>query len=114
MKLVTAVIQPDKLEKVREALLKAEIFRITVSRCTGRGQAQETDLYRGLEVAPDLIPKVRLDIACNDEFVEPAISAIIDAARHGAEGAIGDGKIFVTPLDECVRIRTGERGSAAI
>ena len=114
MKLVTAVIQPDKLEKVREALLKAEIFRITVSRCTGRGQAQETDLYRGLEVAPDLIPKVRLDIACNDEFVEPVISAIIDAARHGNEGEIGDGKIFVTPLDECVRIRTGERGSAAV
>ena len=72
------------------------------------------DLYRGLEVAPDLIPKVRLDIACNDAFVEPAIGAIIDSARHGSEGEIGDGKIFVTPLEDCVRIRTGERGPDAI
>ena len=114
MKLVTAIIQPDRVENVREALLKAEIYRITVSRCTGRGQAQETDLYRGLEVAPDLIPKVRLDVACNDEFVELAIDAIIDAARHGSDGEIGDGKIFVTRLEECVRIRTGERGVDAI
>ncbi len=114
MKLVTAIIQPDRVEQVREALLKAEIFRITVSRCTGRGQAQETDLYRGQEVAPDLLPKVRLDIACNDEFVEKAIDAIIDNARHGGNGEIGDGKIFVTALEQCIRIRTGERGSDAI
>lgn len=114
MKLVTAIIQPDRVEQVREALLKAEIFRITVSRCTGRGQAQETDLYRGQEVAPDLLPKVRLDIACNDAFVEIAIKAIVENARHGEKGEIGDGKIFVTPLEECIRIRTGERGSKAI
>ena len=113
MKLVTAIIQTDKLDKVRESLLKSEIFRITVSRCTGRGQEQETDLYRGQEVAPDLLPKVRIEIACNDEFVEPAIGAIIEGARHGG-GAVGDGKILVTPLDECVRIRTGERGVDAI
>ncbi|MDA1085509.1 MAG: P-II family nitrogen regulator [Verrucomicrobia bacterium] len=113
MKLVTAIIQPERLEAVREALLKAEVFRITVNRCTGRGQAQETELYRGQAVAPDLLPKVRLDIACNDEFVEKAVAAILNAARH-SDGEVGDGKIFVTPLEECIRIRTGERGSDAI
>ncbi len=115
MKLVTAIIQPNKLHEVREALIKAKIFRITVNRCSGRGQAQahETDLYRGHEVAPELISKVRIDIACNDEFVDTAIDAIVEAARHG-DGEIGDGKIFVTPLEKCVRIRTNERGSGAI
>lgn len=113
MKLVTAIIQPDKLDEVREALIKAEIYRITVSRCTGRGRAEETDLHRGQEVAPALITKIRLDIACNDEFVEPAINAIVKAAKHG-EGAIGDGKILVAPLEECIRIRTEERGGKAI
>ena len=113
MKLVTAIIQPDKLDEVREALIKAEITRITVSRCTGRGRAGETALYRGQQVAPDLISKVRLDIACNDEFVEITVNAILGAARHGG-GTIGDGKIFITPLEECIRIRTGERGGQAI
>jgi nitrogen regulatory protein P-II 1 len=113
MKLVTAIIQPDKLDEVREELIKAEIYRITVSRCTGRGRAEETDLYRGQEVAPALITKIRLDIACNDDFVEAAIKAILKAAKHG-EGVIGDGKIFVTPLEECIRIRTEERGGKAI
>lgn len=113
MKLVTAIIQPDKLDAVREALIKVDIPRITVSRVTGRGRAEETDIYRGQEVAPDLISKVRLDIACNEQFVEPAIEAILGAARHGA-GEVGDGKIFVQPLEQCVRIRTGERGSGAI
>jgi nitrogen regulatory protein P-II 1 len=118
MKLVIAIIQPDKLDTVRESLLRNGIYRITVSRCAGRGQAQErdaqeTDLDRGQEVAPDLIAKVRLEIACNDDFVEPAIEAISDAARHD-EGAIGDGKIWVLPLEQCVRIRTGDRGNPAI
>lgn len=113
MKLITAIIQPDKLDAVREALIQNEIFRITVSRCTGRGQARETDLYRGQEVAPTLLPKIRLDIACNEEFVAPAIEAILKGAKHGP-GTIGDGKILVTPLEECIRIRTGEKGSGAI
>lgn len=113
MKMVTAIIQPDKLDDVREELIKAEIFRITVSRCTGRGRAEEIDLYRGLEVAPDLIPKVRIDIACNEDFVEPAIKAILQGARHGG-GDVGDGKIFVTSLERCIRIRTEEEGSEAI
>ncbi|HEX4123607.1 MAG TPA: P-II family nitrogen regulator [Tepidisphaeraceae bacterium] len=117
MKLITAIIQPDKLDDVREALIKAEITRITVSRCTGHGQHQREDqgedVYRGQLVVPDLIPKVRIDIACNADFVEVAVDAILKAAKHGA-GMIGDGKIFITPLEECIRIRTGERGRQAI
>lgn len=111
MKLVTAIIRPNKLDEVREALIRAEIFRITVSRCAGRGRAKQTDLYRGQQVAPDLISKVRIDIACNDEFVDPCIKAIVEGANTGA---VGDGKIFVTPLEECVRIRTGEQGGKAV
>lgn len=113
MKLITAIIQPDKLDEVREALLKREIYRITVTRCAGRGRAAETDIFRGHEVIPELITKVRLDIACNDEFVEPTVDAILESAVHG-DGVIGDGKIFITPLEECIRIRTRERGGKAI
>ena len=113
MKLVTAIIQPDKLDEVRESLIAAEIYRITVSRCTGRGRAEETDLYRGQEIAPALVSKIRLDIACNDEFLEIAIDAILRAAKH-ENGEVGDGKIFVTPLEQCIRIRTEERGNDAI
>lgn len=117
MKLITAIIQPDKLDDVREALIAADITRITVSRCTGHGQAQggvaAEELYRGQSVMPNLLPKVRLDIACNDEFVETTINAILKAARHNG-GEIGDGKIFIMPLEECIRIRTGERGGTAI
>ena len=114
MKLVTAIIQPDKLDEVREALIKAEISRITVSRCSGRGQAGQTDLYRGQVVAPDLINKIRIDIACNNEFVDTTVNAILSAAKHGSDGKIGDGKIFVTALEKCIRIRTGEEGGDAI
>jgi len=113
MKLVTAIIQPDKLEEVREALIAARITRITVSRVTGHGRQAEEDLYRGQVVIPNLISKVRLDIACNDEFVKITCDAIIRAARH-EDGKIGDGKIFITPLEECIRIRTGENGGTAI
>jgi len=117
MKLITAIIQPHKLDEVRESLIKAEITRITVTRCTGHGQHQREDqgedMFRGQLVVPDLIPKIRLDIACNDDYVETAIDAIIRAARQG-EGHIGDGKIFVTALEECIRIRTSERGRTAI
>ncbi|MCG3205618.1 MAG: Nitrogen regulatory protein P-II [Elusimicrobia bacterium] len=113
MKLITAIIQPDRLDLVREALIAAEISRITVSRVSGHGRGVDEELYRGQVVAPNLIPKIRLEIACNDEFVEVACNAIIKAARHG-DGKIGDGKIFVTPLEQCIRIRTGERGGSAI
>lgn len=113
MKMITAIVQPHKLDEVREELIKSEIYRITVSRCAGRGQAETIDLYRGQEVAPDLLPNVRLDIACNDDWVDVAVKAILRAARRG-EGKIGDGKIFISPLEECIRIRTEERGGKAI
>ena len=117
MKLITAIIQPDKLDEVREALIQAEITRITVSRCTGHGQHQREDqgedIYRGQTVVPNLLPKVRLDIACNDAFVDVTVNAILKAAKHG-KGEIGDGKIFITNLEECIRIRTEERGGQAI
>ena len=113
MKLITAIIQPNKLGEVREALMKAEITRITVSRCTGRGRGEEVDIYRGQEVVPHLISKVRIDIAVNNNFVDVTVDAILKAARSG-KGEIGDGKIFITPLEECIRIRTNERGGEAI
>ena len=113
MKLVTAIIQKDKLDMVREALIEKQITRITVGRVSGRGRQNEEDLYRGQEVALDLIPKIRLDIACNDEFVKIICDTIINVAKHGG-GQVGDGKIFITHLEECIRIRTGESGSLAI
>lgn len=113
MKLVTAIIQQDKLDQVREALVEKQITRITVGRVSGRGRQNEEDLYRGQGVALHLIPKIRLDIACNDEFVKIICDTIIEIAKHNG-GQVGDGKIFVTPLEECIRIRTGERGSEAI
>ncbi len=113
MKLITAIIQPDKLDEVREALIDAEIERITVSRVTGHGKQEDIELYRGQRIAPNLIPKVEIKIACNDEFVEIILETIMRSARHG-DGAVGDGKIFITHLEECYRIRTGEKGSEAI
>ena len=117
MKMITAIIQPDKLDEVREALIAAEITRISVSRCTGHGQHQREDqgedMYRGQLVVPDLLPKIRLDIACNEAFVEVAVTAILKASKHGS-GTIGDGKIFISAIDECIRIRTDERGGQAI
>ncbi|MFO1491923.1 MAG: P-II family nitrogen regulator [Kiritimatiellia bacterium] len=113
MKLITAIIQADKLDEVREALLAAEIERITVSRVTGHGRQQGEDLYRGQKVVPDLIPKVRIEIGVNDSFKDITIQTILRAAKHG-NGEIGDGKIFVTNLEECYRIRTNESGGEAI
>ena len=113
MKLIVAIIQPDKLEEVHQSLIAAEIFRVTVSRVTGHGRQEDPELYRGEEVVPNLIPKVRLEIAVNEAFVEPTIEAILAGARHG-DGSIGDGKIFVLPLEQVIRIRTGERGGEAI
>ena len=113
MKLITAIIQPDKLDEVREALLASDVSRITVSRVTGHGQQEEEEIYRGKIVVPDLIPKVRIEIAVNEEFVKPTVQAILATAKHG-DGEIGDGKVFVTNLEECIRIRTEETGGDAI
>ncbi|MEE9368316.1 MAG: P-II family nitrogen regulator [Pontiella sp.] len=114
MKLITAIIQEDKLDEVREALIAADIGRITVTRVDGHGQQEDTEIYRGLVVVPNLIPKVEIKIGVNDEFVDLTIDTILNAARHGEAGKAGDGKVFVAPLDECIRIRTGERGKEAI
>ena len=113
MKLIIAVIQPNRLDAVREALMERAITRITVSRVTGHGQAPDLDLYRGLEVATNLTPKVRLEIAVNDDFLDAAIDGLLCAARNG-KGEPGDGKIMIVPLEDCIRVRTGERGSSAI
>ena len=113
MKLITAIIQENKLDEVRDALIEKEIYRITVARVSGRGQQEEENIYRGQKVTPALLPKVRLDIACNEDFVEPCCAAIISAARNNG-GTVGDGKIFITELQECIRIRTGEQGGEAI
>lgn len=113
MKLITAIIQPDKIDAVYEALIKKDITRITVSRCTGHGQKLEEELYRGQEVGIDLSPKVRIEIACNDDFVDIICDTILEMARHDS-GRLGDGKIFITELKECIRIRTGQKGKEAI
>lgn len=114
MKLLTAIIREVQLDKVREALLEAEIYRITVSRVSGHGRQRVEEMYRGQIIVPDLIPKIKIEIAVNDAFVEIAINAILKAARTNGSGKVGDGKIFITPLEECIRIRTGERGNVAI
>ena len=115
MKLIIAVIQPSKLEDVKAALQEVEVVRLTIMDVQGFGrQKGQTEVYRGREISVNLLRKVQLQIAVNDQFVEPTISAIIKGGRSGEQGQIGDGKIFVLPLDDCIRIRTGERGSEAI
>jgi len=115
MKLIIAIIQPSKLEDVKAALSEVEVVRLTIMDCQGFGrQKGQTEVYRGKEISVNLLRKVQLMIAVNDHFVEPTISAIIKGGRTGPTGEIGDGKIFVLPLDDCIRIRTGERGGEAI
>ena len=115
MKLIIAIIQPARLEAVKEALTEVEVFRLTVMDCQGFGrQKGQTEIYRGHEFTVNLLRKVQLQIAGNEEFVEPTIRAIIKAGRSGEKGEIGDGKIFIVSVDEVVRIRTGETGDAAI
>lgn len=116
MKLITAIIREYQLEKVHEALISAGITRITVSRVSGHGVQRGEEMYRGKRILPNLTPKMRLEIAVNEEFVEITVEAIISAARSqkAHDGEVGDGKIFITPLEECIRIRTGERGGKAI
>ncbi|MBI2193228.1 MAG: P-II family nitrogen regulator [Planctomycetes bacterium] len=115
MKLIVAIIQPTKLEAVKDALSEVEVFRLTVSDVQGFGrQKGHTEVYRGHEYTVNLLRKVKLEIAVNDELVEPTISAIVKAGKTGEEGRIGDGKIFVLPLEDVIRIRTGERGNEAI
>lgn len=112
MKLVTAVIKPFKLDAVREALEKAGVHGLTVAEVKGFGrQKGHTELYRGIEYVVDFLPKIRIDVAVRDEELDAVVASIVAAARTGA---VGDGKIFVTPLEEVVRIRTGESGETAL
>src|SRR5580692_12361490 len=115
MKMVVAIIRPERLEAVQEALNQHDIYLITVTDVRGCGvQGGYTEVYRGTEFQVRLLPKLKLEIAVNEPFVEAAVEAIVHAARSGDTGQIGDGKIFVLSLDDCVRIRTGERGGQAI
>ena len=112
MKLIIAIIQPYKLEEVKEELYKSEINLITVSEVLGHGRQKGiTEVYRGVKETGNLLRKIRLEIAVNDNFLEPTVKAIIKGARTGETG---DGKIFILDLKECVRIRTEEWGSVAI
>jgi len=112
MKKIEAIIKPFKLDDVKEALTDMDISRITISEVKGHGRQQgHTELYRGNEYVVEYLPKIKIEIVVNDEFVEKAIEAIIAGAKTGK---IGDGKIFVSPIEEVIRIRTGERGSEAV
>lgn len=114
MKLIIAIFRPERLDAVRGALIKADITRMTLSRVSGHGRAQHrTGLFRGREVDIPLMPKLRMEIACNDEFKDEIIDLILKNARTDGDSP-GDGKIFVVPLEECIRIRTGETGHEAI
>jgi nitrogen regulatory protein P-II 2 len=119
MKMIVAIIRPERLESVEDALEgildEGENYRLTVDKVEGRGrQGGETEIYRGRVVRSKLVSKVRLTICVNDAYVEKTIAAIVKGARSEGEGTVGDGKIFVMPLEEAIRIRTGERGPSAI
>ena len=112
MKLVTAIVKPFKLDDVKSALQRAGVTGITVAEARGFGrQGGHTEVYRGTEYRIDLVPKVRLEIVVDDDDVDRLVDVLVEAARTGK---IGDGKIWVTPVDTVVRIRTGERGTDAI
>ena len=113
MKLIIAIIQPSRLEDVKVALTEVEVSRLTVMDCQGFGrQKGQTEMYRGRELTVNLLRKTQLQIAVNDEFVEPTVDAITTVAKK--DGDKGRGKIFVVPIEECIRIRTGETGKEAI
>lgn len=112
MKLIVAYIQPEKLNDVKQSLYAAEVYKMSVTNALGCGQQMGYhETYRGVDMEVNLLKKVRLEIAVNDRFVEPTIQAIVRGARTGT---IGDGKIFVVPLERTIRIRTGEEGNEAI
>ena len=112
MKLITAYIQPYKLNKVKQELFKEKIYRVSVTNALGCGQQKGyTESYRGIDIEVNLLKKIRIEIAVNEDFVKPTVQAIIAGSRTGN---IGDGKIFITPIEECIRIRSGETGRKAI
>ena len=115
MKLVIAIIQPTKLNAVREALNRIEVTRLTVCDAQGFGrQRGRTELFRGNEYTSTLLRKIALEIVVNDDFLERTLETIISTARTGPEGSIGDGKIFILPADEAIQINDGARGPGAV
>lgn len=115
MKMIITIIKPEKLDQVIANLKDKDIRRLTVFEVKGFGQQMgHKEMYRGTEFEVKLNPKIQLEIAVNDEFVETTVEAISSAAKTGEGGAIGDGKIFILDLEETIKIRTGERGTAAI
>ena len=115
MKLIIAIIRPEKLEAVQASLSERDVYLMTVSDVRGCGRQRGfTEMYRGAEFQARLLPKIKLEIAVNDAFVEATVEAILRAARTADTGQLGDGKIFILPLEDCIRIRTGERGGQAI
>ena len=112
MKLIVAYIQPQKLNSVKQALFSKDIFKMSVTNALGCGQQKGyNDNYRGVDMEVNLLKKVRIEIAINDDFVDQTVDAVIEGARSGN---IGDGKIFVLPIEKAIRIRTGEKGTDAI
>src|SRR5436189_5269294 len=115
MKLILAVIQPSKLEAVKEALNRVEVFRLTIVDVQGFGrQKGHSEVYRGHELTVNLLRKVQLQIAVNEDSVEPTVNAIMEAGRTGLERRIGDGTIFILPAEACTRIRHGARSPEAL
>jgi nitrogen regulatory protein PII len=114
MKLIVAIIRENQLDQVRESLIAAGIERITVSYGSGHGRSKSEEIYRGQKIVPNLIPNARIEIAVNDEFVDITANAILNATKAHDGGLVGSGKIFVMPLEQCIRLRTGDRGSEAI
>lgn len=115
MKMITAVIRPERLDNVRAALAEVDVYLMTVSEVHGFGRQRGlTEVYRGQEIEERMLPKVKVEIAVNDAFVEAAVEAVVRGARTPGTGSVGDGKIFIMPLDDCIRIRTGETGAGAI
>jgi nitrogen regulatory protein P-II 1 len=114
LKLIVAIIQPQELTPIKEALVHENIFRFTISNALGQGEEIPVhEVYRGIAHDIKLLKKVRLEIAVNDEFVDQAVNAICSVAGTDDSGG-GRGKIFILPIEECIRIRTGERGAGAI
>jgi nitrogen regulatory protein P-II 1 len=112
MKMIIAIIQPHKLEDVKQELYKANVNLLTVNEVLGHGRQKGiTEVYRGVRESGNLLRKIRLEICVNDDFVDATLNAIMTGARTGETG---DGKIFILPMEDCLRIRTGEKGKVAV
>ena len=112
MRLIVAFIQPERLNDVKQSLYANEVYKMSITNALGCGEQRGYhETYRGVDTEVNLLKKVRIEIAVNEEFVQPTIDAIVNGARTGK---IGDGKIFILPLERCVRIRTGEEGNDAV